>query len=79
MASGPRLSVIVPFQDVETYLDECLESIARQTFRDFEVVMVDDGSTDRSTAIAEEFCARDPRFRLIRQDSQGPGHARNTG
>lgn len=79
MAPGPRLSVIVPFQDVESYLDECLESIARQTFRDFEVVMVDDGSTDRSTAIAEGFCARDPRFRLIRQESHGPGHARNTG
>ncbi|SCD33701.1 MULTISPECIES: bifunctional glycosyltransferase/CDP-glycerol:glycerophosphate glycerophosphotransferase [unclassified Streptomyces] len=79
MAAGPRLSVIVPFQDVETYLTECLESIARQTFRDFEVIMVDDGSTDTSTAIAQGFCADDPRFRLIRQESHGPGHARNTG
>ncbi|MFE2291616.1 CDP-glycerol glycerophosphotransferase family protein [Streptomyces sp. NPDC059452] len=73
------MSVIVPFQDVETYLTECLESIARQTFRDFEVIMVDDGSTDTSTAIARRFCAADPRFRLIRQESHGPGHARNTG
>lgn len=79
MASGPRLSVVVPFMDVEAYLAECLESIARQTFRDFEVIMVDDGSTDTSTAIAEEFCTIDPRFRLIRQESHGPGHARNTG
>ncbi|WP_258036509.1 bifunctional glycosyltransferase family 2 protein/CDP-glycerol:glycerophosphate glycerophosphotransferase [Streptomyces sp. SM10] len=79
MAAGPRLSVIVPFQDVETYLTECLESIARQTFRDFEVIMVDDGSTDSSTAIAERFCAEDPRFRLIHQEANGPGHARNTG
>ncbi|MGW1708785.1 bifunctional glycosyltransferase/CDP-glycerol:glycerophosphate glycerophosphotransferase [Streptomyces sp. NPDC002206] len=79
MVDGPRLSVIVPFQDVEIYLAECLESIARQTFREFEVIMVDDGSTDQSTQIAQEFCARDPRFRLIRQESHGPGHARNTG
>ncbi|MGW6209059.1 bifunctional glycosyltransferase/CDP-glycerol:glycerophosphate glycerophosphotransferase [Streptomyces sp. NPDC055089] len=79
MAGGPRLSVIVPFQDVETYLTECLESIARQTFSDFEVIMVDDGSTDGSTALAQEFCDNDPRFKLIRQESQGPGHARNTG
>ncbi len=79
MADHPRLSVVVPFQDVESYLAECLESIARQSFRDFEVILVDDGSTDRSTEIVAEFCAADPRFRLIRQESHGPGHARNTG
>ncbi|WP_405716193.1 bifunctional glycosyltransferase family 2 protein/CDP-glycerol:glycerophosphate glycerophosphotransferase [Streptomyces xanthophaeus] len=75
----PRLSVVVPFQDVEIYLAECLESIARQTFRDLEVIMVDDGSTDSSTAIATDFAQRDPRFRLLRQDAMGPGHARNVG
>ncbi|MEV4556315.1 bifunctional glycosyltransferase family 2 protein/CDP-glycerol:glycerophosphate glycerophosphotransferase [Kitasatospora sp. NPDC049285] len=78
-AHRPRLSVVVPFQDVETYLEECLESIARQSFRDFEVILVDDGSTDRSTEIARARCERDPRFRLIRQQPHGPGHARNTG
>nr|WP_055468907.1 bifunctional glycosyltransferase family 2 protein/CDP-glycerol:glycerophosphate glycerophosphotransferase [Streptomyces sp. NBRC 110030] len=75
----PRLSIVVPFQDVETYLAECLESIARQSFRDFEVILVDDGSTDGSSRIAADFCAADPRFRLIRQEPHGPGHARNTG
>ncbi len=79
MAERPRLSVVVPFQDVEVYLAECLESIARQSFRDFEVILVDDGSRDTSTAIAADFCARDPRFRFIRQDSHGPGQARNVG
>lgn len=74
-----RLSVVVPFQDVEIYLEECLESIARQTFEDLEVVLVDDGSTDASTEIARDFCARDSRFRLIRQEPHGPGHARNVG
>ncbi len=69
----------MPFQDVEVYLAECLESIARQSFGDFEVILVDDGSTDRSPEIAAEFCARDRRFRVIRQESYGPGHARNVG
>ncbi|KES03258.1 glycerophosphotransferase [Streptomyces toyocaensis] len=75
----PRLSVVVPFQDVEAYLAECLESIARQSFRDFEVVLVDDGCTDGSVRIAADFCAADRRFRLVRQHAHGPGHARNTG
>ncbi|MGW8746606.1 bifunctional glycosyltransferase/CDP-glycerol:glycerophosphate glycerophosphotransferase [Streptomyces sp. NPDC055794] len=79
MVDHPRLSIVVPFQDVETYLAECLESIARQSFRDFEVILVDDGSTDGSSRIAADFCAADPRFRMIRQEPQGPGHARNTG
>ncbi|MEV8030723.1 bifunctional glycosyltransferase family 2 protein/CDP-glycerol:glycerophosphate glycerophosphotransferase [Streptomyces sp. NPDC086182] len=79
MTHHPRLGVVVPFQDVEIYLAECLESIARQSFRDFEVILVDDGSTDDSTRIAAEFCATDPRFRLIRQEPHGPGHARNAG
>ncbi|WP_306320342.1 MULTISPECIES: bifunctional glycosyltransferase family 2 protein/CDP-glycerol:glycerophosphate glycerophosphotransferase [unclassified Streptomyces] len=77
--SAPRLSVVVPFQNVDTYLEECLRSIASQTFQDFEVVLVDDGSTDGSAGLAARHCAADPRFRLIRQDAHGPGHARNTG
>ncbi|WP_425839858.1 bifunctional glycosyltransferase/CDP-glycerol:glycerophosphate glycerophosphotransferase [Streptomyces fractus] len=75
---SPQLSIVVPFQNVEQYLDECLRSIAQQTFEDFEAILVDDGSTDGSTAIAAEFCRMDPRFRLIRQAAHGPGHARNT-
>nr|WP_106437828.1 bifunctional glycosyltransferase family 2 protein/CDP-glycerol:glycerophosphate glycerophosphotransferase [Kitasatospora sp. SID7827] len=73
------MSVVVPFQNVEAYLAECLESVARQSFRDFEVILVDDGSTDSSTDIARAVCDRDRRFRLIRQEPHGPGHARNTG
>ncbi|MFK4071083.1 CDP-glycerol glycerophosphotransferase family protein [Streptomyces sp. NPDC029674] len=75
----PRLSVVVPVYNVELYLDECLESLAAQTFTDFEVIMVDDGSTDGSAAIAEAFAAADPRFRLISQENKGLGAARNTG
>src|SRR6266545_4664966 len=75
----PRISVVVPMYNVAPYLQTCLESLAQQTMADLEVVMVDDGSTDESPAIAERFAARDPRFRLVRQANAGLGAARNTG
>jgi CDP-glycerol glycerophosphotransferase len=75
----PRLSVIVPIYDVEPYLAACLDSLACQTWRDLEVVMVDDGSPDRSAEIAAHRAAADPRFRLIRQPNAGLGAARNAG
>jgi Glycosyl transferase family 2 len=75
----PRLSVIVPFYNVERYIHDCLESIALQTYSDLEVVLVDDGSPDDSVEIAKDFCKRDHRFHLVRQDNQGLGPARNTG
>jgi CDP-glycerol glycerophosphotransferase len=73
------LSVVVPFYNVEPYIGAALESIAGQTMSDLEVIMVDDGSADGSTAIAKSFAARDPRFHLVQQDNQGLGPARNTG
>ncbi|MFG2295924.1 CDP-glycerol glycerophosphotransferase family protein [Streptomyces sp. NPDC048603] len=76
---SPRLSIVVPVYNVELYLDECLESLAAQTFRDFEVVMVDDGSTDSSAVIAKAFAAKDKRFRLVMQENAGLGAARNVG
>ncbi|GJF27836.1 hypothetical protein KNE206_05360 [Kitasatospora sp. NE20-6] len=76
---APRLSVVVPIHNVEPYLAACLDSIAAQTLTDLECVMVDDGSTDSGPAIAEAYAARDPRFRLVRQENQGLGAARNTG
>jgi CDP-glycerol glycerophosphotransferase len=73
------ISVVIPIHNVESYLRECLQSVARQTVGDLEVIMVDDGSTDGSAAIAEQFAAQDSRFRLIRQHNGGLGQARNTG
>jgi CDP-glycerol glycerophosphotransferase len=75
----PRISVVVPVYNVEAYLLECLSSLAAQTTSDFEAIMVDDGSTDASAAIARDFAARDPRFRLVTQPNGGLGKARNTG
>ncbi len=76
---SPKLSVVVPFYNVEPYVEACLESIARQTLRDIEVVLVDDGSLDGSAVIAKAYAEGDPRFRLIQQENQGLGPARNTG
>jgi glycosyl transferase family 2 len=76
---SPRLSIVVPLYNVEPYIADCLDSLARQTFGDFEAILVDDGSPDGSAAIARAFCARDDRFRLISQENQGLGPARNTG
>lgn len=73
------LSVVVPIYNVERYLDECLRSLRVQTWTDFEVVMVDDGSKDGSSDIAARFAEQDQRFRLIRQENGGLGAARNTG
>ncbi|WP_021594089.1 bifunctional glycosyltransferase/CDP-glycerol:glycerophosphate glycerophosphotransferase [Actinomadura welshii] len=76
---SPKLSVVVPFHNTEEYFRECLESLAGQTLRDLEVVLVDDGSTDNGAVIAKELCARDPRFRLVAREHEGPGPARNAG
>src|SRR5919199_1390477 len=79
MLRVPRVSVVVPIYNVARYVGECLQSIADQSVEDVEVIVVDDGSTDDSRAIAEAFAARDPRFRVIAQANGGLGHARNTG
>lgn len=73
------ISVIVPVYNVETYLEECLDSIQNQTYTDFEVLLVNDGSTDGSQAICERYCKENRRFHLLNQENQGLSVARNTG
>jgi CDP-glycerol glycerophosphotransferase (TagB/SpsB family) len=77
--TGQRISVVLPFYNNAALLGDCLTSIAAQTHRDLEVIMVDDGSTDGSAAIARAQAAADPRFRLVSQPNGGPGSARNSG
>lgn len=73
------ISVVVPVYNVETYLVECLDSIQNQTYTDFEVILVNDGSTDGSQAICERYCKENRRFHLLNQENQGLSAARNTG
>lgn len=78
MDNKPKVSVIVPIYKVESYIRRCLDSIKAQTFQDYEVIMIDDGTPDNSARIAEEYTA-DPRFRLFHQNNSGVGVTRNRG
>ena len=72
------ISIIVPIYNVEEYLKDCLDSIQKQTYQNYDCIMINDGSTDSSREIAETYLV-DSRFRLINQDNQGLSAARNTG
>jgi CDP-glycerol glycerophosphotransferase len=76
---GALLSVVVPVYNVERYLAGCLESLLAQSFAEFEAILVDDGSTDGSSAVAERYAEADPRIRVVRQPNAGLGAARNRG
>ncbi len=72
-------SIIIPVFNAERSLEKCLDSIQSQTYGDFEVLMIDDGSTDNSFSICESYAESDPRFRLLHQENSGPSAARNRG
>lgn len=74
----PAISVIVPIYNVEKYLNRCVDSILNQTFTDFELILVDDGSTDRSGYICDEYEKKDKRVRVIHKKNGGVSSARNT-
>mgnify|MGYP001623018372 FL=1 len=73
-----KVSIGVPIYNVAEYLRQCLDSIIEQTFTDFEVIMVDDGSNDDSFNICQEYAAKDSRFKLVHQKNKGLAGARNT-
>lgn len=79
MKSKKLISIIVPVYNVEEYLNECLDNIQSQTYKNLEVILVNDGSTDGSKEICEKYCKRDTRFHLINQENQGQSVARNNG
>ena len=81
MSDAPAMlvSVVVPASDAEATLEETLRAIAAQTYRAIEILIVDDGSGDGTAALAERFCAAEPRARLIRQRKGGVARARNAG
>jgi len=79
MEAKPKVSVIVPAYNAEKYLERCLNSIAAQTLKDVEVIVVDDGSLDETSRIADAFSIRDSRFKAIHQDNKGVAVARQTG
>jgi len=75
----PKISVIVPVYNVEKYLRECVDSVLAQTFKDFELILVDDGSPDNSGKICDEYAAKDSRVRVFHKTNGGVSSARNFG
>lgn len=75
----PTISIIIPVYNVDTFLTECLDSILLQTYSDFEVILVDDGSKDESGRICDEYVSRDTRFKVFHQQNSGVSKARNAG
>lgn len=75
----PEISVIVPVYNVESYLERCVKSIQTQTFSSFEIILVDDGSTDQSGIMCDKMAEEDTRIRVIHKENGGLSDARNTG
>ena len=73
----PKVAIVVPVYNVAPYLRECLDSLLAQTYNNFTVFAVDDGSTDESDAVLDEYAVKDPRFIVIRQKNGGLSAARN--
>lgn len=73
------ISVIVPIYNVEKYLKKCIESIINQTYKNLEIILVDDGSTDDSGKICDEYASKDTRIKVIHKVNGGQSSARNAG
>lgn len=74
-----KVSVIIPVYNVEAYLEECVDSVINQSYRNLEIILVDDGATDSSGRMCDEYATVDPRIRVIHRENGGLSAARNTG
>lgn len=75
----PQISIIVPVYNVELYLQRCIDSILKQDFKDFELLLIDDGSTDKCSEICESYLQKDNRVKVIHKENGGLSSARNVG
>ena len=74
-----KVSIVIPIYNTERYLPDCLDSITLQSYKNIEIICVDDGSTDNTPVILEQYAKKDSRIKIITQPNAGPGAARNTG
>ena len=73
------ISIIIPIYNVEKYLEKCLDSILNQTYKNLEIILIDDGSTDNSPNICNSYCEKDKRIKIIHKNNEGVSSARNKG
>lgn len=79
MNDRPLISIIIPVYNVKQFLGDCLDSILKQKFHNYEILLIDDGSTDGSTEICKNYCSQSDKVIFIRQENKGVGEARNNG
>lgn len=79
MNNKPKVTVVIPVYNVETYIHECIQSVLRQTLKNIEIICVDDGSTDNCPAILDEYARQDDRIKVIHKPNSGYGHTINVG
>ncbi|MGN1326481.1 MAG: glycosyltransferase family 2 protein, partial [Clostridia bacterium] len=75
----PKITVIMPVYNVEKYLEEAIDSVIYQTYQNLEIILIDDGSTDNSGNICDEYAKKDSHIKVIHQENKGLSGARNTG
>ena len=75
----PTVSVIIPVYNAEKYLSQCVESVVNQTFKDIEIILVNDGSKDTSGTLCDKWSAKDNRIKVIHKQNSGPAATRNMG
>lgn len=79
MKTHPLVSIIVPIYNTEKYLQQCLDSIVNQSYKELDVILINDGSKDQSLLIAQDYAMKDPRIKLIDKDNEGVAATRNVG
>jgi len=79
MDNNPKISIIVPVYNLERFINQCVDSLINQTFKDIEIILVDDGSTDSCPSICDDYQSRDERITVIHQKNMGLSGTRNTG
>jgi lipopolysaccharide biosynthesis glycosyltransferase/glycosyltransferase involved in cell wall biosynthesis/acetyltransferase-like isoleucine patch superfamily enzyme len=79
LSDMPKVSIVIPVYNVEDYLEDCLDSVINQTLEDIEIICVNDGSTDVSLSILEEYAGKDKRIKVISKPNSGYGHTMNVG
>ena len=73
------LSVVIPAYNIENYIGKCLDSVLAQTYQDYEIIVVNDGSTDKTGTVCDEYATKDSRIRVIHKENEGVSVARNAG